>query len=355
VPGTRATLHQSQDPTNGGRQQPYAIQYQFRILNSDVREVGYYSGHSTSAFCTRGITVMSSSMQIGVCLPYMKAGLSREDYLAWFKAIDDGPFHALSCGERIHGPTYDMRVVLAAAAMATTRVEITPTLYVLPMHSATRVAKELATLDILSGGRVRSVAVGYGGREKDYEALGASFQGRYGRMDRQVEEMRTVWRGEEVVAGGGMIGPTPIWTNGPRLLAGAMGPKSIERCAQWADGLYAWSGNGEEQELSRTFAMADVAWERAGRQQSPYRMGGFWYTLANDGQQKLYNYVYEYLAIAGPEIATMMAESVHCSSADAVLAALDNAEAAGCAELFMVPATAELAEIDRLSDLLARR
>lgn len=90
-------------------------------------------------------------MKIGICLPYMKAGLTREDYQQWFRAVDDGPFHSVCCGERVHGPTMDMRVVLAAAAMATRRVEITPTLYVLPMHSATRVAKEIASLDILSG------------------------------------------------------------------------------------------------------------------------------------------------------------------------------------------------------------
>jgi alkanesulfonate monooxygenase SsuD/methylene tetrahydromethanopterin reductase-like flavin-dependent oxidoreductase (luciferase family) len=298
---------------------------------------------------------MSSRMKIGICLPYMKAGLSRDDYLAWFKAIDQGPFHSVSCGERVHGPTYDMRVLLAAAAMATTRVEITPTLYVLPMHSATRVAKEVATLDILSGGRVNNMAVGYGGREKDYEAVGARFQGRYGRMDRQIKELRRVWNGEEVVAGGGTIGPPPTRPGGPRLLAGAMGPKSIARCSHWADGLYAWSGNGEEQELARTFAMADNAWEQSGRNTKPYRMGGFWYTLADNGQQKLYDYVYEYLTIAGHDIAAMMAESVHRSSPDAVAAALDNAEAAGCEELFMVPATAELAEIDRLCDLLDKR
>ncbi|MEH6634793.1 MAG: LLM class flavin-dependent oxidoreductase [Halioglobus sp.] len=298
---------------------------------------------------------MSSNMKIGICLPYMKAGLTREDYLKWFRAIDDGPFHSLSCGERIHGPTFDMRIVLAAAAMSTTRVEITPTLYVLPMHSATRVAKEVATLDILSGGRVNQMAVGYGGREKDYQAVGAQFQGRYGRMDQQVQELRKVWLGEEVVSGGGMIGPTPMRPGGPQLLAGAMGPKSIDRCSHWADGLYAWSGNSESDELSRTFAMADDAWLRNGRSTKPYRLGGFWYTLADNGQQKLYDYVYEYLSIAGAEIATMMAESVHRSSADAIAAALDNAEAAGCEEVFMVPATAEITEIDRLCDLLAKR
>ena len=294
-------------------------------------------------------------MKIGICLPYMKAGLTREDYLAWFARVDQGPFHSISCGERIHGPSYDMRVVLSAAAAVTTRVEITPTLYVLPMHSATRVAKEIATLDILSGGRLKQVVVGYGGREKDYEAVGASFKGRYGRMDRQVEDMRRVWAQQELIEGAGVIGPAPTDPNGPKILAGAMGPKSIARCAQWADGLYAWSGNAETTELENTFAQADAAWQRADRPIKPYRLGGFWYTLADNGQQKLYDYVYQYLAIAGDEIATMMAESVHRSSESAVLEALDNAEAAGCEELFLVPATAELVEIDKLSELLARR
>jgi hypothetical protein len=84
-------------------------------------------------------------------------------------------------------------------------------------------------------------------------------------------------------------------------------------------------------------------------------MGGFWYSLADNGQQKLYDYVYEYLDIAGPEIATMMAELVHRSSPDAVKEALDNAAAAGCEEVFLVPATAELAEVERLGNLLAGR
>jgi alkanesulfonate monooxygenase SsuD/methylene tetrahydromethanopterin reductase-like flavin-dependent oxidoreductase (luciferase family) len=285
----------------------------------------------------------------------MKAGLTRDDYFAWFRAVDEGPFHSISCGERVHGPTLDMRVVLSAAAMATKRVEITPTLYVLPMHNPVRVAKEIATLDILSGGRVNQVALGYGGREKDYEAVGARFQGRYGRMDRHVETLRRVWAGEEVVEGGGSIGPDMQRPGGPRLLAGALGPKSIQRCAQWADGLYAWSGNGERDELQRSFQMAREAWEQAGRETPPYRMGGFWYTLAPDGQRRLYDYVYDYLAIAGPDIAAMMAESMHRHTPDAVAEALDNAEAAGCEELFLVPATADIVEVEAIADILSNR
>jgi alkanesulfonate monooxygenase SsuD/methylene tetrahydromethanopterin reductase-like flavin-dependent oxidoreductase (luciferase family) len=282
----------------------------------------------------------------------MKAGLTRDDYLAWFRRVEEGPFSSVSCGERVHGPSCDMRVVLAAAATATERVEITPTLYVLPMHSPVQVAREVATLDLIAAGRVRKVCLGYGGREQDYQALGARYQGRYGRMDRHVSTLRRVWAGEEVVPGGGAIGPRPVRDGGPMLLAGAIGPKSIERCSQWADGLYAWSGNGEQAELERAFAIADAAWANSGRPRPPYRMGGFWYSLVDDAQQRLYDYVYEYLAIAGPEIATFMAQSVSRNTPESVSEALANAAAAGCEELFLVPATADLAEVDRVSELI---
>jgi len=285
----------------------------------------------------------------------MKTGLRRDDYMAWFKAVDEGPFYSLCCGERVHGPAMDMRLLLAAAAAATSRIEICPTPYVLPMHNATRVAKEIATLDVLCDGRLRQVSVGYGGRKQDYQAVGARFAGRHARMDRQIEEMRRVWRGEDMVAGAGPIGPAPSLAAGPKLLAGTMGPKSIERCAQWADGLYAWSFNAEKDELEGAFATADAAWERARRPHRPSRLGGCWYTLANDGQQKLYDYIYNYMAIEGHEIATKLAQSVNRSAPDRVRAALDNAEAAGCEAFFLVPATAEMVEVELLADILATR
>ena len=134
-------------------------------------------------------------MKVGLCLPYMEAGMTREDFHNWFRLIDQGPFHSLSCGERILGPTFDMRILLASAAAITERVEINTTLYVLPMHNAVRAAKEIASLDVLSGGRL-TVTVGYGGREQDYRAVGAEYRGRHARMDEQVLAMRRIWKQE---------------------------------------------------------------------------------------------------------------------------------------------------------------
>jgi len=284
----------------------------------------------------------------------MKPGMRREDFMAWFRHIDQGPFHSVSCGERILGPTYDMRVLLAAAAMATERVEINATLYVLPMHNAVRAAKEIATLDVISNGRM-TVTCGYGGREMDYQAVGATYAGRHARMDEQVAAMKSVWAQEPPVPGCDPVGPVPVQVGGPRLLTGAMGPKGMARSAHWADGVFAWSGNGEQAELEQTLSLARTCWSQAGRTEKPYSMGGFWFTLTENGQQKLYDYVYNYLLIAGEDIAKWMAGTVNRSSADAVKEALDNAEAAGCEEAMLSPITAELAEIERLAEIIDKR
>ena len=109
-------------------------------------------------------------MKIGLCFPYSQDDLSRELMLEWFRRVDEGPFSALSCGERLIGPCVDMMATLAAAAAVTTRVEIVPTLYVLPMHPAIKVAKHAATLDLISGGRT-TITVGIGGRVQDYRCM----------------------------------------------------------------------------------------------------------------------------------------------------------------------------------------
>jgi alkanesulfonate monooxygenase SsuD/methylene tetrahydromethanopterin reductase-like flavin-dependent oxidoreductase (luciferase family) len=293
-------------------------------------------------------------MKYGLCLPYFKKGMTREDYHHWFRRIDQGPFHSLSCGERILGPTFDMRVLLASAAAVTERVEINATLYVLPMHNAVRAAKEIASLDVLSNGRL-TVTVGYGGRELDYRAVGAEYRGRHARMDEQVATMRSIWRQEPPFEGVDPVGPEPLQTGGPKIYTGAMGPRGMARSARWADGVFAFSGNGEREEIAGTLALANEAWREAGRSDPPYKMGGFWFTLADNGQKKLYDYVYDYLRIAGEDVARWMADSVHRSDADAVKEALSNLEEAGCEEVMLSPVTAELSEIDRLIEIIETR
>jgi len=284
-------------------------------------------------------------MDFGICLPYMKPGLNRQTILDWCRAIDSGPFQSLSCGERITGPTLEMRNVLAAAAAVTERVRIVPSLYVLPMHSAVWAAKEIATLDVLSNGRVE-VTVGVGGREHDYRAVGASFARRHQRMDEQIAEMRRIWSGEPPFEGADPVGPMPVQAGGPPILAGVMGPKSMARVAQWADGIYAFSMNGNRAEIETLFRMAEEAWDKAGRSTPPRKVGGFWYCLhPEDSQARLQHYVFDYLKVLDSGFARMMADSMTRHTSSAVNDALADMQAAGCEEVFLVPATDHLQEV----------
>ncbi len=295
-------------------------------------------------------------MDIGFCLPYMKNGLSRELIREWCIRADQGPFSTLSCGERITGPqeALDMRVTLSFAAALTERVRIVPSLYVLPMHSATRVAQEIATLDRLSNGRV-TMCVGVGGREKDYQSVGASFKYRHPRMDEQIAQMKSIWDGVSVIEGADPVGCKPYQEGGPPILAGVMGPKAMARAAQWADGIYAWSMSGNADEIQRLYAMADAEWEKAGRDTAPRKVAGFWYTShGDDPQAALKSYIKGYVTgSAGAEIAGMVADSAVMYNDDAIRKGIDDIQALESDELLLVPCTSDIAEIDTAERVLA--
>ncbi len=291
-------------------------------------------------------------MKIGICIPYMKRGITRKTLLDWCRAIDDGPFDSLSCGERITGYTYEMRTFLAAAAAVTERVRIIPSLYVLPMHNAVWAAKEIATLDVLSEGRV-TVTVGVGGREQDYKAVGANFQGRFQRMDDQIAQMKRIWAGESAFEGSDIVGPEPFQAGGPPILAGSMGPKSINRVAQWADGLYGFAMDGNPDLIKHFFDSATKAWQEAGRKEKPYHMGGFWYSLADGADKALQDYVFDYLKIFGEDEARSVAKTMKMNNPEAIAEGIKAIEALGAEEIQLVPATADIKEVERLAKLLS--
>lgn len=294
------------------------------------------------------------AMKIGLCFPYTQEALDREVTLEWFRRVDEGPFSTLSCGERMIGTSVDMMALLGAAAAATSRVRIVPTLYVLPMHPAIKVAKHAATLDMISGGRV-SITVGIGGRVHDYMCMEKEPIARYAKMDEQVAQIRRIWGGEIPFEGAEPIGPALVQKNGPPILAGVMGPKATARAAKWADGVYSWSGNGVPEEMKTQQQRVVEEWQKAGRNTAPERIAGFWCSSVPDADAKLKAYVYKYLKVIGEKPAKGMASMCDRSTPDAIRASLDAYEEAGVEECWLNTATAEIAEIDGIEEIIEAR
>jgi alkanesulfonate monooxygenase SsuD/methylene tetrahydromethanopterin reductase-like flavin-dependent oxidoreductase (luciferase family) len=244
--------------------------------------------------------------------------------------------------------------MLGAAAAITERVRIVASLYVLPMHNAVWAAKEIATLDLISDGRM-TVTVGVGGRPMDYAAVDADFSRRHPRMDEQVAKMRSIWAGEPALPGQDPVGPTPVQAGGPPILAGTLFPKATRRAAEWADGVYMWSGNGIKDDIEGAIHMVNKAWESAGRDTEPRRLAGFWCSLADNATERTRTYVYDYLKVLSPDLATAMSKDMSRTTPDEINRALDGMEELGIEETFIVPTTCDMADIEALSELVAKR
>ena len=98
--------------------------------------------------------------------------------------------------------------------------------------------------------------------------------------------MREIWNGGLPFEGSEPIGPRPVKGRLPRILGGFAGPQAIAKSAQWADGLYAFSITGDAGEIRHKFEVFDRAWQEAGREGKPWKIGGFWYSLADDAEQR---------------------------------------------------------------------
>lgn len=146
--------------------------------------------------------------------------------------------------------------MLAAVAGATERVEIGTSVLVVPQREPLLLAKTLATIDVLSGGRVVLVAGGGWWRE-EFAALGAPFESRGRRLDETIEALRLLWRDGMASYSGSTIAfpevvclPKPVRANGPPILVGGMTEPALRRAVRAADG---WHGLG-----SRVDRLAEI-------------------------------------------------------------------------------------------------
>ena len=168
-------------------------------------------------------------MEIGIGLPNAVRGVDRNGTVEWARRAEAAGFASLGTIDRLVFPNYESMISLAAAAAVTERIRLVTDILILPLRRNTALfAKQAATLDDLSGGRL-VLGLAPGGREDDYEVSGTDFGARGRTFDRQLEELGPLWRGQSGV------GPAPANGERPTLLIGGQSDKDIARVARHAD------------------------------------------------------------------------------------------------------------------------
>ena len=146
-------------------------------------------------------------MQIGIGLPATIPGVRGDVVLDWARRADAGPFSSLGIIDRLVYSNYEPLVTLAAAAGATQRIRLMTTILIAPLRNTGVLAKQAASLDALSSGRL-TLGLGVGGREDDFRFAAVPFHNRGRRFEEQLDTMYRVWSGQQV-DGLGPVGPAP--------------------------------------------------------------------------------------------------------------------------------------------------
>ena len=167
-------------------------------------------------------------------------------------------------------PLLEAFVTLGAIAVGTRRVRLGTEVLVLPQRQPTLVAKQVATLDILSGGRMR-LGAGVGWQESEYESLGVPFKERGRRMDECLQLLRLYWTEPSITFHGRYyhveamgMDPKPVQPGGPPIWLGGGSEAALQRIGRLGDGWLA--GGGERPESVRDkLAVIQRTAEQAGR------------------------------------------------------------------------------------------
>jgi alkanesulfonate monooxygenase SsuD/methylene tetrahydromethanopterin reductase-like flavin-dependent oxidoreductase (luciferase family) len=306
-------------------------------------------------------------MKVGVTLPSMLPGTGRELLLRWAQRADEGPFSCVSTGELVAGPAHDAMTTLAAAAAVTTRVRLMTNVLALPLHRAGLLAKQAASIDVLSDGRL-TLGLGIGGKKPmlfkvtgdaaahsnfpDYTVAPAPYEGRADGMVPQVAWMRRIWVGEEPEPGAGTAGPAPVQAGGPELLVGGFAPAALQRAASWANGLTTFSHQPDLDKVAADFDVTRAAWREAGCGE-PRLVAACYFALGPQAEEGRDTFVQRHYHHLGPEGQAKIGAAITTVGEAVLRDVLRRLEDLGADEVVPVPMVPELAQVDRLADLVA--
>ena len=279
-------------------------------------------------------------MRVGIGLPNGIPGTRGQLIIEWARRADEGPFSSLGVVDRLVYDSYEPLTTLAVAAAVTRRVRLATTIVIGPLHNNTELAKMSASLDALSGGRL-VLGLAVGARKEDYDAAAVAYKSRGKRLSEQLAALRSLWEEDS-------IGPRTVHPGGLTLLIGGSSDQIFARLVRYADGYV--HGGGPPRAFARAADKVRAAWSDAGRPGKPQLWAQGYFALGEEAAEAGYRYMKDYYAFTGPfaeKIATGL-----LTNPQAIAQFMRGYEEAGCDELVLFPAVAELSQLERLAEVL---
>src|SRR3954447_15022606 len=284
-------------------------------------------------------TRRTDRMDIGIGLPNATLGVDRAGIVDWARRAEDAGFSSLGTIDRIAYPNFEPLISLAAAAAVTERIRLMTDILIAPLRPATLLAKQAATIDQISNGRL-TLGLAVGGRPDDYEAAGVDFHARGKIFDAQLEQMGRVWRGDDAV------GPAAANESRPEVLIGGQSDVAYRRAARYGDG---WTlGGGTPDALRDGIAKTREAWEAEGRGGQPRVAALFYFVLGDNAEEQARSTLGDYYSFLG-DYAEQIVQSA-AKDPGTIRSYLQGFEEAGADEVICFPGSPDPKQVDLLAE-----
>jgi probable F420-dependent oxidoreductase len=227
-------------------------------------------------------------MDIGFGAPVSGAWATPQNLASFATAAEHAGYHSLwsfqrllipagSSIEPVYHSVLDPMAALAFAAAVTSRIRLGVAVLNLPYVSPGYLAKQAASVDVLSGGR-HDLGLGIGWMPEEFALTGADMARRGPRTAEYIQVLRTLWAGGVSEFDGqfyqiprGIAAPRPVQPGGPPILLGGLARPALERVGRIADG-WVTSSRTDLSRIADLIAIVHQAAESAGRDPSALRI-----------------------------------------------------------------------------------
>jgi alkanesulfonate monooxygenase SsuD/methylene tetrahydromethanopterin reductase-like flavin-dependent oxidoreductase (luciferase family) len=285
-------------------------------------------------------------VKIGVTIPNAALGVDGPTLVDWGVRAEACGFDMVAAIDRVAYPSHEQLVTLAAIASRTERIRLMTSTLLAPTRDVMLLAKQTATLDRISGGRL-VLGLSVGMRPDDFAATGMPYEHRGQRYDEMLERLHALWSGDPAVEGSREACPPPTHGRIP-IYFGAMSPKAriAKRIARWGQGYLAV---GPPEVVQPIVDAIRRAWAAQGRDGSPVLVAASYFSLGADeeAERNILDYYGDFLPALGQAAAARMARN-----ADDVRRILSVYRDAGFDEFLFSGNAADPRQVDRLAEVL---
>lgn len=300
---------------------------------------------------------MPTAPRFGITLP-----LAGDFDLDHAEMAEELGYDAIWVSEHIvfHVPTFDAVTTMAALAARTSRLRIGSAILLLPLRPPAAVAKAVATLDIISGGRV-TLGVGVGGEyPPEFEVCGVPLRERGGRTNEAIEILRRLWTQDSASYAGTYfrfsdvsMRPKPVQQGGPPIIVGGRSKAAMRRAARLGDGYMPYLCTPTQYAEALTTIRAAAA--EVGRSLAGFQATLYQFVYVADSYDEAFQQANRHLSTTYNQPFDKLVER-YCAvgTPKACIARLQAYLDAGAGDLILVPTTSDAADFLRQAQRLAR-